>query len=45
VVGNAVAATVVARWEGSLDPEASPEIDPKPTPAHLPQPAAGAEHF
>ena len=34
VVGNAVAASVVARWEGDLYPEFSPDIEPRPAPAH-----------
>jgi Na+/H+-dicarboxylate symporter len=34
VVGNAVASTLVARWEGTLDPEESPDIEPAPAPAH-----------
>ena len=38
VVGNAVASTVVARWEGTLDPEQSPYIEPLPAPAHMPTP-------
>jgi hypothetical protein len=25
---------VVARWEGELDPEAPPEIEPAPAPSH-----------
>src|SRR5207253_7398013 len=32
VVGNAVAASVVASWEGQLDSEESPEIEPCPRP-------------
>jgi len=32
VVGNAVAATLVAKWEGRLGPEGDPEIEPLPTP-------------
>ena len=32
VVGNAVAATLVARWEGALGPSTSPDIEPVPTP-------------
>ncbi|MGK6319924.1 dicarboxylate/amino acid:cation symporter [Sphingomonas sp. DT-204] len=32
VVGNAVAASVVARWEGGLDPAESPVIEPRPAP-------------
>jgi Na+/H+-dicarboxylate symporter len=34
VVGNAVASAVVARWEGELAPEFSPDIEPVPAPAH-----------
>jgi len=45
VVGNAVAASVVASWEGQLDSEESPEIEPLPAPAHRPPPAPGADHF
>jgi Na+/H+-dicarboxylate symporter len=32
VVGNAVAAAVVAKWEGSLDPPEPPEIEPPHAP-------------
>jgi len=45
VVGNAVASSVVARWEGTLDPEESPDFEPLPAPSHRPPPAPGAEHF
>ncbi|MEO5868079.1 MAG: dicarboxylate/amino acid:cation symporter [Sphingomonas sp.] len=34
VIGNAVAASVVARWEGHLDPAAPPEIEPPHAPGH-----------
>jgi len=34
VVGNAVAASVVARWEGALGAEAPPEIEPPHAPSH-----------
>ncbi|MEO7749772.1 MAG: dicarboxylate/amino acid:cation symporter, partial [Sphingomicrobium sp.] len=34
VVGNAVAATVVARWEGVLAPETAPDIEPPHAPSH-----------
>lgn len=34
VVGNAVAATVVARWEGQLDENEPPEIEPPHAPSH-----------
>ncbi len=40
VVGNAVAATVVAKWEGELDPIEPADIDPPPSPMHTgPKPA------
>ncbi|NUR44960.1 MAG: dicarboxylate/amino acid:cation symporter [Sphingomonas sp.] len=32
VVGNAVASSVIARWEGELGPELSPIIEPEPAP-------------
>ena len=35
VVGNAVASSVVARWEGDLKAERSPEIEPRPAPAQV----------
>ena len=34
VVGNAVAASVVARWEGQLEADAPPEIEPPHAPGH-----------
>jgi len=34
VVGNAVAASVVARWEGTLDPASPPDIEPPHAPSH-----------
>ena len=33
VVGNAVASSVIARWEGELGPELSPIIEPAPAPS------------
>jgi len=45
VVGNAVAASVVARWEGTLDPEEPADIEPLPAPSHRPPPPAGSDHF
>jgi len=46
VVGNAVASVVVAKWEGTLDPEEPPAIfEPAPAPSHRPPPAPGSEHF
>jgi Na+/H+-dicarboxylate symporter len=38
VVGNAVAASLVARWEGTLDPLEPADIDPPRAPSH------GGEH-
>jgi Na+/H+-dicarboxylate symporter len=40
VVGNAVASSVVARWEGSLDPEQPADIEPPHAPSHRPRPPA-----
>ena len=45
VVGNAVAASVVARWEGTLDPEEPADIEPPHAPSHRPPPPAGSDHF
>ncbi|MFL6732383.1 MAG: dicarboxylate/amino acid:cation symporter, partial [Sphingomicrobium sp.] len=45
VVGNAVAASVVARWEGDLDPEESPVIEPLPAPAHVERTGKIHDHF
>jgi Na+/H+-dicarboxylate symporter len=45
VVGNAVASSVVARWEGQLDPPEAAEIEPLPAPAHRPPPQPGSDHF
>jgi Na+/H+-dicarboxylate symporter len=33
VVGNAVAAAVIAKWEGELDPPEPPEIEPPHAPS------------
>ena len=33
VIGNAVAASVVAKWEGGLDPREEPEIAVVPAPS------------
>jgi Na+/H+-dicarboxylate symporter len=35
VVGNAVAASVVARWEGELDAEEPADIEPRHAPSHV----------
>ena len=45
VVGNAVAASVVARWEGGLLDERSPEIEPKPAPSHVARTGQIHDHF
>jgi Na+/H+-dicarboxylate symporter len=45
VVGNAVAASVVARWEGTLEQERSPEIEPRPAPAHIERDRPVHDHF
>jgi Na+/H+-dicarboxylate symporter len=44
VVGNAVASTVIAQWEGQLDTERPPDFDPTPAPSHLGQ-APPIDHF
>jgi Na+/H+-dicarboxylate symporter len=38
VVGNAVASSVVAKWEGAFHEELPPDIEPPHAPAHQPQP-------
>src|SRR5689334_17252836 len=35
VVGNAVASSVIARWEGTLNPEEPPDIEPPHAPSHV----------
>src|SRR4051812_31370407 len=45
VVGNAVAASVVARWEGQLNPEKSPEIEPAHAPSHVKREDQVHDHF
>jgi Na+/H+-dicarboxylate symporter len=45
VVGNAVASTVIARWEGVLKAEKSPEIEPRPAPAHVQRSGQMHDHF
>jgi Na+/H+-dicarboxylate symporter len=45
VVGNAVAASVVARWEGTLNTERSPEIDTLHAPAHVKRAGEVPDHF
>src|SRR6476469_192342 len=39
VVGNAVASSVVAKWEGPMHAEGDPDVDALSAPAHVPPPA------
>jgi Na+/H+-dicarboxylate symporter len=45
VVGNAVASSVVARWEGTLDPEEPPDIEPPHAPSHVKHDGRVHDHF
>jgi Na+/H+-dicarboxylate symporter len=45
VVGNAVAASVVARWEGTLNPERSADFEPRPAPSHVEREGPVHDHF
>jgi Na+/H+-dicarboxylate symporter len=45
VVGNAVASTVVAKWEGTLDAEQAPDIEPPHAPAHVARTGQIHDHF
>jgi Na+/H+-dicarboxylate symporter len=45
VVGNAVAASVVARWEGGLDTEEPADIEPPHAPSHVPRSGRIDDHF
>jgi Na+/H+-dicarboxylate symporter len=45
VVGNAVAASVVARWEGDLGPALSPDIDVRSAPVHVERRGAIHDQF
>jgi Na+/H+-dicarboxylate symporter len=45
VVGNAVASSVVARWEGELGPPMSPDIEAAPAPAHVKREGKVHDHF
>jgi Na+/H+-dicarboxylate symporter len=45
VVGNAVAASVVARWEGNLDPPEPADIEPRHAPSHVKRNGPVEDHF
>lgn len=45
VVGNAVASSVVARWEGQLDPVESADIEPPHAPSHVKKAGPIEDHF
>ncbi len=45
VVGNAVAASVVARWEGNLDPQEPVDIEPPHAPSHVKRTGPVEDHF
>ena len=45
VVGNAVAASVVARWENTLKPEGPADIEPLPAPSHVKREGKIHDHF
>src|SRR3954453_13608845 len=45
VVGNAVASSVVARWEGDLVSEEPPDIEPPHAPSHVARTGKVHDHF
>ena len=45
VIGNAVAASVVARWEGALKSESSPDVDTRRAPSHIAHSGEVHDHF
>jgi Na+/H+-dicarboxylate symporter len=45
VVGNAVAASVVAQWEGGLISEEPADIEPPHAPSHVKRSGAIEDHF
>jgi Na+/H+-dicarboxylate symporter len=45
VVGNAVASSVIARWEGTLDPIEPADIEPAHAPSHVKRTGEVHDHF
>ena len=45
VVGNAVASSLVAVWEGGFDPLEPPDIEPPHAPSHVKRPGPVEDHF
>ena len=45
VVGNAVASSVVARWEGTLDAREAADIEPPHAPSHVQLAGKIDDHF
>ncbi|MCL6740132.1 dicarboxylate/amino acid:cation symporter [Sphingomonas sp. RB56-2] len=45
VVGNAIASSVVARWEGHLNPEEPADIEPAHAPSHVARDKPIDDHF
>jgi Na+/H+-dicarboxylate symporter len=45
VVGNAVAASVVAKWEGTLDPMEAADVEPTHAPSHVAHTGRIHDHF
>jgi len=45
VVGNAVAATVVAKWEGNFEPKEPADIEPPHAPSHVTRDKPIEDHF
>jgi Na+/H+-dicarboxylate symporter len=45
VVGNAVAATVVAKWEGNFEPKEPADVEPPHAPSHVTRDKPIEDHF
>jgi len=45
VVGNAVASSVVAQWEGTLNAEEPADIEPPHAPSHVARSKLTEDHF